>query len=100
MSTSQAPPTSTFSPHPAVTTSTTGNTPLPDFGTTPNDFADLGDLDTAGDALASYSDGSGEMGDLGDMDVGMDDSAFGEAFHSVEPRDHAEEGNGIDGDGI
>ena len=103
-STSQAPLTSTFSPHPAVTTSTTGNTPLPDFGTTPNDFADLGDLDTAGDALASYGDmgsGSGEMGelgDLGDMDVGMDDSAFGDAFHSVEPRDHAGEGNG-DGDG-
>jgi len=75
----------TPSPHP---TTNADNTPLPDFSTSPNDFADLGDLDTAGDALASYGDDAGDMGDLSlDMDVGMDDSAFGEAFHGVETRD-------------
>ncbi|CZR69103.1 uncharacterized protein PAC_19004 [Phialocephala subalpina] len=70
------------SPHPATTAPTSSaNTPgLPDFHTSPNDFADLGDLDTAGDALA-------DLGYSGlDMDVGMDDSAFGDAFHGVEPR--------------
>ncbi len=82
-------------PSPIPTTTSSANTPgMPDFHTSPNDFADLGDLDTAGDALASYGDDSGELGDLGmDMDVGMDDSAFGEAFHGVEPR----EGEGDNG---
>lgn len=96
----QAPVTSTSTPQPAIPASTTDNTPLPDFSASPNDFADLGDLDSAGDALASYSggDGLGDLGDLGDMDVGMDDSAFGDAFHGVEPRD---EGAGEDvGDGL
>ena len=91
-----APTLSTTSPHPATTTD---NTPLPDFSTSPNDFADLGDLDTAGDALAGYGDDldphHGDMGDdLGlDLDVGMDDSAFGEAFHGIEPRDDGGEEN-------
>jgi hypothetical protein len=87
-STPQAPVTSTSTPQPAIATSTADNTPLPDFSTSPNDFADLGDLDSAGDALASYDggDGLGDLGDLGEMDVGMDDSAFGDAFHGVEPR--------------
>jgi hypothetical protein len=101
-----APATSTPSapaianPSPLPTTSS-NQTPLPDFHTSPNDFADLGDLDTAGDALASYGedlgDNGGELSDLGmDMDVGMDDSAFGDAFHGVEPRgeDHGE-GDGL-----
>lgn len=89
----------TTSPHPA---SNATNTPLPDFSTSPNDFADLGDLDTAGDAMAGYGDDmggdSGDLGDLAlDMDVAMDDSAFGEAFHGVESRndgadDHAGDG--------
>jgi hypothetical protein len=94
-STPQAPATSTSTPQPAIVTSTTDNTPLPDFSTSPNDFADLGDLDSAGDALASYSggDGMGDLGDLEDMDVAMDDSAFGDAFHGVEPRN---EGTGED----
>lgn len=97
-STPQAPITSTFTPQPAIATSTTDNTPLPDFSTSPNDFADLGDLDSAGDALASYADmepaGMGDLGDLGDMDVGLDDSAFGDAFHGVEPRADGEEPTG------
>ncbi len=83
------------SPHPA---SSSANTPgLPDFHVSPNDFADLGDLDTAGDALASYGDDHGDLGDLGldmDMDAGLDDSAFGDAFHGVEER------GGDDGDGM
>jgi hypothetical protein len=50
-----------------------------------NDFSSLGDLDTAGDALASYEGPSG--GDLVDMDLAMDmdDSAFGDAFHAGTP---------------
>ena len=92
-----AAPTSTIasaSAVPAVSplpTTTTGSTPLANFTTSPNDFADLGDLDTAGEALAGYEEmgGSGDL-DL-DMDVGMDDSAFGEAFHGVEPRVEGED---------
>jgi hypothetical protein len=83
-----APAEPAVSPHP---TATTGSTPMANFTTSPNDFADLGDLDTAGEALAGYEDmgGSGEL-DL-DMDVGMDDSAFGEAFHGVESRMEGED---------
>ena len=89
--TTSAPATS-ISPHPT----TASNTPLPEFGTSPNAFGGLGDLDTAGDALAGYGDTGGDMGDdLGlDMDVGMDDSAFGEAFHGVEPRDQGDDSHG------
>jgi hypothetical protein len=96
-------PISTASPFPLTGGTSAVNTPgLPDFHTSPNDFADLGDLDTAGDALASYEGlGEGEMGDLGDlgemgMDMGgdMDDSAFGDAFHGVEQHHHEEEGMG------
>jgi len=85
-------------PSPLPTTSS-NQTPLPEFHTSPNDFADLADLDTAGDALASYGEELGgaseDLGDLG-MDMAMDDSAFGEAFHGVEPRG---EGDG-EGDGL
>lgn len=41
-----------------------------------DDFDNVGDMDTAGDALAQY----GEEGDDLDLD-NMDDSAFGDAFH-------------------
>ena len=96
-------PISTASPFPLTAGTSAVNTPgLPDFHTSPNDFADLGDLDTAGDALASYEGlGEGEMGDLGDlgemgMDMGgeMDDSAFGDAFHGVEQHHHEDDGMG------
>lgn len=84
-----APPTiPTVSPNPTVTAE---NTPLPSFSTSPNNFGDLSDLDTAGEALANYSEMGGD-GDLSlDMDVGMDDSAFGEAFHGVEPREQGDD---------
>ncbi|GJN73121.1 hypothetical protein PLIIFM63780_007187 [Purpureocillium lilacinum] len=54
-----------------------------------NDFSSLGDLDTAGDALAGYDapdlDGSaGELGDGLDLQMDMEDSAFGDAFHGVD----------------
>lgn len=54
-----------------------------------NDFSSLGDLDTAGDALASYGtpgDLDGAAGSLGeglDLNMDMEDSAFGDAFHGV-----------------
>jgi hypothetical protein len=46
-----------------------------------NDFSSLGDLDTAGDALASYDPPSV---DADDLNMDMEDSAFGDAFHGVE----------------
>jgi hypothetical protein len=54
-----------------------------------NDFSSLGDLDTAGDALAGYDtpDLGGEAGGLGedlDLEMDMEDSAFGDAFHGVD----------------
>lgn len=100
-------PVSNASPFPITAGTSAVNTPgLPDFHASPNDFADLGDLDTAGDALASYEGldegGMGDLGDLGEMgmDMGgeMDDSAFGDAFHGVEQHhDGGEEGEMGDG---
>ncbi|KJZ72643.1 hypothetical protein HIM_08002 [Hirsutella minnesotensis 3608] len=54
-----------------------------------NDFSSLGDLDTAGDALAGFDapdlDGAaGELGDGLDLQMDMEDSAFGDAFHGVD----------------
>lgn len=54
-----------------------------------NDFSSLGDLDTAGDALAGYDapDLDGDAGGLGedlDLQMDMEDSAFGDAFHGVD----------------
>ncbi|KAL3419127.1 hypothetical protein PVAG01_09349 [Phlyctema vagabunda] len=75
------------------------NDPIPGFEADANDFGDLEDLDTAGDALAGYGGDESMGGDLGmDMDMGMDDSAFGEAFHGVETR--GADGEAADGDGI
>lgn len=53
-----------------------------------NDFSSLGDLDTAGDALSGFDapELDGDAGDLGadlDMNMEMEDSAFGDAFHGV-----------------
>ncbi|KAG6008917.1 hypothetical protein E4U43_000085 [Claviceps pusilla] len=54
-----------------------------------NDFSSLGDLDTAGDAMAGYDapdlDGSaGGLGDGLDLQMDMEDSAFGDAFHGID----------------
>jgi hypothetical protein len=51
------------------------------------DFGDFDNLDTAGDALADYSNVDDTMG----LDL-VDDSAFGDAFHGTEP--HHESGDG------
>lgn len=52
-----------------------------------NDFSegvDFGTLDTAGEALSGY--GAEEaLGVDGNADLGLDDTAFGDAFHSNEP---------------
>ena len=96
-STPSAPVPAIAEPSPAAAGTSSANTPgLPDFHTSPNDFADLGDLDTAGDALAGYGeDMSGDLGELEiDMDVGMDDSAFGDAFHGVASNTGAENEEG------
>lgn len=72
------------------------------FANENNDFGSLEDLDTAGEALAGFggSDMGEHSGDMGgdldlDMNMGLDDSAFGDAFHGVEPRDDDAEGDGI-----
>ena len=73
-------------PAPAPKIPSTTGTPA-DAGSTTfdNDFSSLGDLDTAGDALASYeAPGGGDLVDGLDLAMDMDDSAFGDAFHGVE----------------
>jgi hypothetical protein len=54
------------------------------FDANDNDFSSLGDLDTAGDALASYDAPAGELGDGLDLNMDMEISAFGDALHGVE----------------
>lgn len=66
-----------------------------------NDFSSLGDLDTAGDALAGFDapdlDGAaGELGDGLDLQMDMDDSAFGDAFHGVDSSGTPGEGQNQD----
>ncbi|CAM1507083.1 Fc.00g067240.m01.CDS01 [Cosmosporella sp. VM-42] len=66
-----------------------------------NDFSSLGDLDTAGDALAGFDgptlDGdAGELGEGLDLNMDMEDSAFGDAFHGVESSGTPAEGQGQD----
>lgn len=60
-----------------------------------NDFSSLGDLDTAGDALASYDPPSGD-----ELNLDMEDSAFGDAFHGVEQAGGSGEGGTPAGDGL
>ncbi|KAL7929035.1 hypothetical protein V8C35DRAFT_316458 [Trichoderma chlorosporum] len=67
-----------------------------------NDFSSLGDLDTAGDALAGYDapelDGSGGLGDDDlDLQMDMEDSAFGDAFHGVDASHTPGDGQNQDG---
>ncbi|KAI2471031.1 DUF1750-domain-containing protein [Annulohypoxylon bovei var. microspora] len=57
-------------------------TPSAGFDGDQNDFSSLEDLNTAGDALAGFS---GTPGDLAEgLDLDMEDSAFGDAFHGVD----------------
>ncbi len=59
-----------------------------------NDFSSLGDLDTAGDALANYDPPGGDLGDALDLHMTMDDSAFGDAFHGMQGS-REEDGDGL-----
>ncbi|KAL2178752.1 uncharacterized protein P884DRAFT_291201 [Thermothelomyces heterothallicus CBS 202.75] len=92
-STAQPPPaTTTAAPSTGNATSvagSSGNKPA-SAAATPggldnNDFSSLGDLDTAGDALASYEPPSGD-----ELNLDLEDSAFGDAFHGVEQAGSAE----------
>lgn len=60
--------------------------PAPESKPADTDFGSLGDLNTAGEALdQQVSDVT--PGDFGD--IGMEDSAFGEAMYGAEPQDSA-----------
>ncbi|KAI0106213.1 hypothetical protein GGR51DRAFT_560017 [Nemania sp. FL0031] len=57
-------------------------TPSAGFNGDHNDFSSLEDLNSAGDALAGFSGTPGGMSE--GLDLNMEDSAFGDAFHGVE----------------
>ncbi|KAI0022411.1 DUF1750-domain-containing protein [Xylariomycetidae sp. FL0641] len=57
-------------------------TPSVGFGGDQNDFGSLDDLNSAGDAMAGYGGTPGGMSE--GLDLNMEDSAFGDAFHGVE----------------
>ncbi|KAK4155515.1 hypothetical protein C8A00DRAFT_13478 [Chaetomidium leptoderma] len=67
-------------------------------GADTNDFSSLGDLDTAGDALASY--GGDDDDDDDELHLDMEDSAFGDAFHGVEQADGSLGGDTPAGEGL
>ncbi|CZT06080.1 uncharacterized protein RAG0_11915 [Rhynchosporium agropyri] len=80
------------------------NTPVnEEYHASPTDFADLGDIEGAeqfangGDlgVLGEFVDGDGDVG----MNEGMDDSAFGDAFHGLEGGEGEGE-EGLDRDGL
>lgn len=64
------------------------STAIPSVDFSPDDFGagvDFGNLDTAGEALSGYDDNTElELDEHGDL--GLDDSAFGEAFSATEPQ--------------
>jgi hypothetical protein len=101
------PPSAVNTPGSALATGTTPSALQEFHASSPNDFADLGDLDTAGDALAGFGDDM-DVGGVDDVDVDgvdfgglVDDSAFGEAFHASGPSGgNADEGEGGMGDGM
>lgn len=72
----------------------------PDQGTTeefhPDDFndtVDFGGLDTAADGLSGFAEQANAEMDLEEAgDLGLDDSAFGEAFHAPEAGEQPETG--------
>lgn len=73
---------------PSVTKASAEATPAGSNSFDQNDFSSLGDLDTAGDAMSGFDapEMDGDAGDLGedlDLNMEMEDSAFGDAFHGV-----------------
>lgn len=79
-----AKPTQPDEAKPPVTKPSAEATPAASASFDQNDFGSLGDLDTAGDALSGFGapELDGAAGDL-DLNMDMDDSAFGDAFHGV-----------------
>ncbi|CAJ2513867.1 Uu.00g019860.m01.CDS01 [Anthostomella pinea] len=83
---SGAPPTKAAAGNASKQDSAMG-TPSMGFEGDQNDFSELDDLNSAGDALAEFGAGDDDGGmDEEGMDMSMDDSAFGDAFHGVETR--------------
>lgn len=101
--------TTTTTTQPAAAAPTTASVPAaaaaaadtPSAALDNDGFSSLGDLDTAGDALASYGEGADDAGNMDPDDMGMEDmvedSAFGDAFHGVEQAAAASDGNGAEG---
>lgn len=83
-----APAAAASKPPSAVPTPAAGDAESMSFDN--NDFSSLGDLDTAGEALAGYdpptigATSAGDLGDGLDLNMDMEDSAFGDAFHGVD----------------
>ncbi|OAA64829.1 hypothetical protein ISF_04239 [Cordyceps fumosorosea ARSEF 2679] len=72
---------------PNVTKPSAEGTPAGSNSYDQNDFSSLGDLDTAGDALSGFDapelDGGAGLDEDMDLNMDMEDSAFGDAFHGV-----------------
>lgn len=73
---------------PGVAKVSAGATPAGSNSFDQNDFSSLGDMDTAGDALSGFDapdmdGGAGGLGEDMDLNMEMEDSAFGDAFHGV-----------------
>ncbi|KAF3762508.1 DUF1750-domain-containing protein [Cryphonectria parasitica EP155] len=66
---------------PAPTAAVPAESPQPGDATRTGD-SDYGDMNTAGEALSSYDRNDGDLGD--GMDLGVEDSAFGDAVFGVE----------------
>ncbi|KAI8630421.1 DUF1750-domain-containing protein [Xylariaceae sp. FL1651] len=67
---------------PSSKQASTAGTPSGEFNGDNNDFSSLEDLNSAGDALAGVSGTPGGMSES--LDLNMEDSAFGDAFHGVD----------------
>ena len=66
--------------------------PVSVAGTPADDFSSLADLDTAGEAMETLNDpGLGEAS----MDLDMDDTNFGDAFHGIEGANSNTPGGGM-----
>ncbi|KAI2624401.1 DUF1750-domain-containing protein [Hypoxylon sp. NC1633] len=69
-------------------------TPSVGFDGDQNDFSSLDDLNTAGDVLAEFGETPGDLGE--GLDIDMEESAFGDAFHGVD----TQQGGGTPAEGV
>lgn len=82
-----SPSASASGPPAAETVAVPSEPPAPSLGeVAKSSDHDLGDMNTAGEALSSYDQTNDDLtADIGDdMDLGMEDSAFGDAVYGVE----------------